>query len=156
MTQSIEDFRKRFPVLAEKIYLNSCSQGALSRDVEESMLEYLRSWHKDGSPWDLWVDRYESGRRHFAQLIGAVPARIHTVINLVVCTAQCLGEAFPEDGADSAVKTGSSAADIAPRMIRHLLQWCNLCCVHHLRLFTENRKWSALGSFRFSPGSFLK
>jgi selenocysteine lyase/cysteine desulfurase len=79
VTQSIEDFRKRFPVLAEKIYLNSCSQGALSRDVEESMLEYLRSWHKDGSPWDLWVDRYESGRRHFAQLIGAEPEEVALV-----------------------------------------------------------------------------
>jgi selenocysteine lyase/cysteine desulfurase len=79
VTQSIEDFRKRFPVLAEKIYLNSCSQGALSRDVEESMLEYLRSWHKDGSPWDLWVDQYESGRRHFAQLIGAEPEEVALV-----------------------------------------------------------------------------
>jgi selenocysteine lyase/cysteine desulfurase len=82
VTQSIEDFRKRFPVLAEKIYLNSCSQGALSRDVEESMLEYLRSWHKDGSPWDLWVDQYESGRRHFAQLIGAEPEEVALVASV--------------------------------------------------------------------------
>ena len=79
MTQSIEGFRKRFPVLAEKIYLNSCSQGALSQDVEESMLEYLRSWHKDGSPWDLWVDQYEAGRRQFAELIGAEPEEVALV-----------------------------------------------------------------------------
>ncbi|HEV7510128.1 MAG TPA: aminotransferase class V-fold PLP-dependent enzyme [Candidatus Acidoferrum sp.] len=79
MTQSIEDFRKRFPVLAEKIYLNSCSQGALSQDVEESMLEYLRSWHKDGSPWEMWVDQYEAGRRQFAELIGAEPEEVALV-----------------------------------------------------------------------------
>ncbi len=79
MTQSIEDFRKRFPVLAEKIYLNSCSQGALSQDVEESMLEYLRSWHKDGSPWEMWVDQYEAGRCQFAQLIGAEPEEVALV-----------------------------------------------------------------------------
>jgi selenocysteine lyase/cysteine desulfurase len=79
VTQSIEGFRKRFPVLAEKIYLNSCSQGALSQDVEQSMLEYLRSWHKDGSPWEMWVDQYESGRRHFAQLIGAEPEEVALV-----------------------------------------------------------------------------
>jgi selenocysteine lyase/cysteine desulfurase len=79
VTQSIEGFRKRFPVLAEKIYLNSCSQGALSQDVEESMLEYLRSWHKDGSPWDLWVDQYEAGRRQFAELIGAEPEEVALV-----------------------------------------------------------------------------
>jgi selenocysteine lyase/cysteine desulfurase len=79
VTQSIADFRKRFPVLAEKIYLNSCSQGALSLDVEEAMLEYLRSWHRQGSPWDIWVDQYESGRRHFAQLIGAEPEEVALV-----------------------------------------------------------------------------
>lgn len=71
MKQKIEAFRQRFPVLAEKIYLNSCSQGALSQDVEEGMLEYLRTWHKHGSPWDLWVEHYEAGRREFAELIGA-------------------------------------------------------------------------------------
>ena len=79
MTQSIEGFRKRFPVLAEKIYLNSCSQGALSQDVEQGMLEYLRSWHRHGSPWDIWVDQYESGRGHFAQLIGAEPEEVALV-----------------------------------------------------------------------------
>jgi selenocysteine lyase/cysteine desulfurase len=79
VTQSIEGFRKRFPVLAEKIYLNSCSQGALSQDVEERMIEYLRSWHTHGSPWDIWVEQYESGRRQFAQLIGAEPEEVAVV-----------------------------------------------------------------------------
>ena len=79
MTQHMDGFRKRFPVLAEKIYLNSCSQGALSLDVEQGMLEYLRSWHRHGSPWDTWVDQYESGRGHFAQLIGAEPEEVALV-----------------------------------------------------------------------------
>jgi selenocysteine lyase/cysteine desulfurase len=79
VTQSMDGFRKRFPVLAEKIYLNSCSQGALSQDVEESMLEYLRSWHRHGSPWDIWVEQYESGRRQFAELIGAEPEEVALV-----------------------------------------------------------------------------
>ncbi len=79
MTPSVEGFRKCFPVLAEKIYLNSCSQGALSQDVEQGMLEYLRSWHRHGSPWDIWIDQYESGRRCFAQLIGAEPEEVALV-----------------------------------------------------------------------------
>ena len=79
MTPSIESFRKRFPVLEDKIYLNSCSQGALSRDVEEGMLDYLRSWHKHGSPWDIWVEHYESARVQFARLIGAEPEEIALV-----------------------------------------------------------------------------
>ncbi|MFY9561433.1 MAG: aminotransferase class V-fold PLP-dependent enzyme [Terriglobales bacterium] len=79
MTQSIAELRKRFPVLGKKIYLNSCSQGALSLDVEGGMLEYLRTWHEHGSPWDLWVEQYEAGRRRFAELIGAEPEEVALV-----------------------------------------------------------------------------
>lgn len=79
LTQSIAEFRNRFPVLGKKIYLNSCSQGALSEDVEGGMLEYLRSWHEHGSPWDIWVDQYEAGRHCFAELIGAEPEEVALV-----------------------------------------------------------------------------
>ena len=79
VTESMADFRKHFPVLSEKIYLNSCSQGALSQEVEEGMLQYLRSWHTHGSPWDIWVEQYEAGRRQFAQLIGAEPEEVAIV-----------------------------------------------------------------------------
>ncbi len=75
----MKDFRKRFPVLTDKIYLNSCSQGALSQDVEQGMHEYLSSWHKHGSPWDLWVEQYESARRLFAEIIGADPGEVALV-----------------------------------------------------------------------------
>jgi selenocysteine lyase/cysteine desulfurase len=79
LKQSIAEFRNRFPVLGKKIYLNSCSQGALSQDVEEAMLEYLRTWHEQGSPWDVWIEQYEAGRRRFAQLIGAEPEEVALV-----------------------------------------------------------------------------
>ena len=55
-------FRSRFPKKKKKVYLNSCSQGALSQDVETAIGEWLASWHQEGSPWDLWVDQYEAGR----------------------------------------------------------------------------------------------
>ena len=79
MKQTITEFRKRFPVLRDKIYLNSCSQGALSADVEAGMVEYLSSWHQHGSPWDIWVDHYEAGRHRFAELIGAEPEEVALV-----------------------------------------------------------------------------
>lgn len=63
--------RSRFPVFQKKIYLNSCSQGALSDKVEAALQEYLRTWHEQGSPWDLWVQHYEAARTVFADLIGA-------------------------------------------------------------------------------------
>ena len=68
---SISSIRSRFPVFQKKIYLNSCSQGALSDRVEAGFQEYLRVWHEQGSPWDVWVQHYEAARSVFARLIGA-------------------------------------------------------------------------------------
>ena len=79
MTQDVSAFRSQFPILRAKTYLNSCSQGALSRDVEAAIEEWLHSWHQQGSPWDQWVDQYEAGRRQFAALINARPEEVAIV-----------------------------------------------------------------------------
>jgi selenocysteine lyase/cysteine desulfurase len=71
--------RSRFPVFTNKIYLNSCSQGALSDSVEGGLQEYIDSWHEHGSPWDLWVERYEAARAQFAGFIGATPDEVAVV-----------------------------------------------------------------------------
>ncbi|MGH9704023.1 MAG: aminotransferase class V-fold PLP-dependent enzyme [Candidatus Acidiferrales bacterium] len=71
--------RSRFRIFDKKIYLNSCSQGALSDAVEASVIEHLRSWHEGGSPWDLWVKKYEEARSQFARLIGAEPDEVAVV-----------------------------------------------------------------------------
>ena len=34
---SLSQFRSRFPILERRVYVNSCSQGALSTDVEAAM-----------------------------------------------------------------------------------------------------------------------
>jgi selenocysteine lyase/cysteine desulfurase len=69
--EQLRDIRSRFPILRNKIYLNSCSQGALSDVVENGFREYVASWHEHGSPWDIWVERYEAARSQFAAFIGA-------------------------------------------------------------------------------------
>jgi selenocysteine lyase/cysteine desulfurase len=63
--------RSRFRVFKKKIYLNSCSQGALCDAVEMSQQEHIESWHDSGSPWDVWVEKYEAARTAFARFIGA-------------------------------------------------------------------------------------
>ena len=67
----VNEIRSRFPVFASKIYLNSCSQGALSDAVRKGFADYLETWDEHGSPWDLWVDEYEAARRTFAEFLGA-------------------------------------------------------------------------------------
>ena len=78
-TSSLDSVRQRFPVFKNKIYLNSCSQGALSDAVEAAMHEHIRIWHADGSPWDAWVEQYESARKAFAHFIGASPEEVAIV-----------------------------------------------------------------------------
>jgi selenocysteine lyase/cysteine desulfurase len=75
----IEPVRAQFPIFKNKIYLNSCSQGALSNTVECSLQAHIRSWHEHGSPWDLWVEQYETARSAFARFIGATPDEVGVV-----------------------------------------------------------------------------
>ncbi|HXO39550.1 MAG TPA: aminotransferase class V-fold PLP-dependent enzyme, partial [Candidatus Acidoferrum sp.] len=67
----ILEIRSRFPIFERKIYLNSCSQGALSDAVQTGLEDYIASWHEQGSPWETWVDHYEAARTAFAQFINA-------------------------------------------------------------------------------------
>jgi selenocysteine lyase/cysteine desulfurase len=79
LSTEIESARAHFPIFKNKIYLNSCSQGALSDAVEASMQEHIRSWHEHGSPWERWVEEYEAARTAFAHFIGATPEEVAVI-----------------------------------------------------------------------------
>jgi selenocysteine lyase/cysteine desulfurase len=71
-----EAIRHRFPVLASKVYVNSCSQGALSDAVRAAYEEYLDGWDENGAEWGFWVERSEAIRGRFAELLGAEPDEV--------------------------------------------------------------------------------
>jgi selenocysteine lyase/cysteine desulfurase len=75
----VREIRSRFPIFNRKIYLNSCSQGALSNAVEAALTNHLQTWHEGGSPWDVWVQKYEETRAQFARFIGAEPDEVAVV-----------------------------------------------------------------------------
>src|SRR5437016_3024731 len=66
----VQEIRSHFPILREKTYVSSCSQGALSIEVEAALRDYIASWHQYGTPWDRWVAHYEELRAAFAAFIG--------------------------------------------------------------------------------------
>src|SRR5207253_3170296 len=68
--------RHRFPIFGQRIYINSCAQGALSDAVRGSYEQYLRDWDEYGAPWEYWVERGEAARASFADLIGASPDEV--------------------------------------------------------------------------------
>ena len=77
--KQIQSIRSRFSIFRRKIYLNSCSQGPLSDAVQAGLEDFISSWHEQGSPWELWVNRYEEARTAFAQLINASPDEVAIV-----------------------------------------------------------------------------
>jgi selenocysteine lyase/cysteine desulfurase len=64
-------FRKRFPILSEKIQLSSCSQSALSIQVKDAIQDYMNSWQEHGMDWVGWMNAVEEARKCFATLINA-------------------------------------------------------------------------------------
>ena len=78
----INDIRSRFRIFDRKIYLNTCSQGALSDAVEAGFDDFIASWHEHGSPWERWVEHYESARTAFAQFINASPDEVAIVTSV--------------------------------------------------------------------------
>jgi selenocysteine lyase/cysteine desulfurase len=77
--------RSHFPIFEKKVYLNSCSQGALSHEVQQAYQTYLHDWDEKGSPWEVWVERGEAARQAFAGLINADADEI------AVCTSVSAG-----------------------------------------------------------------
>ena len=69
-------WRHRFPLLEHKVYVNSCSQGALSDSVRDAYASYLADWDEFGAPWGYWMERMETARGAFAGLVGASPSEI--------------------------------------------------------------------------------
>jgi selenocysteine lyase/cysteine desulfurase len=74
--------RHRFPIFERLVYINSCSQGALSDAVKESYSQYLRDWEEKGAPWEYWVEREEAARAAFARLINAEPDEVAVTTSL--------------------------------------------------------------------------
>src|SRR6202050_18469 len=80
--KEVREIRSRFKIFQRKIYLNTCSQGALSDAVENRMNEFMSSWHEQGSPWETWVERYEAARTAFAKFIHASPDEVAIVTSV--------------------------------------------------------------------------
>ena len=95
--------RGRFPIFKRKVYVNSCSQGALSDSVRAAYQRYLDDWDERGAPWEYWVELMEAAREEFAGLIGADGDEI-AVTTSVSAGVSALASAFRFDqGRDTIV-----------------------------------------------------
>jgi len=121
--------RHRFPILSRRVYVNSCSQGALSDAVRSAYEEYLRSWEMLGSPWEEWVGRAEAARASFADLIGADPDEVAVTTSLSQGVSSLLSGLRFEAGRDTIVVSDfefptvaqiAHAQELRGRSVRHV------------------------------------
>jgi selenocysteine lyase/cysteine desulfurase len=63
--------RGEFPIFETTTYLNSCSQGALSRRVHDAVGRWLTGWDENGAEWGFWVEQNEAFRAAMARLLDA-------------------------------------------------------------------------------------
>ena len=77
-------YRDEFPILERKVYLNSCSLGALSRRSMAAMSRFQDLWNEYGAQawYELWMGELAAMREKFARLIGAKPSEIALAPNV--------------------------------------------------------------------------
>jgi len=95
--------RDRFPIFERLVYVNSCSQGALSDAVRRSYHEYLRDWDERGAPWDYWVEKAEQARTGFAGLVNAGPDEVAVTTSVSAGVSALLSGLRFDGGRDTIV-----------------------------------------------------
>src|SRR6266566_1568163 len=67
-------YRSEFPIFRDRIYLNTCSLGALGERARNKVVEFLDLWQARGaSAWyDVWWAALSELRARYARVIGAV------------------------------------------------------------------------------------
>lgn len=65
--------RERFPILSHKTYLNTCSYGALSIDVEASLKNYIATRNEQGADWDEWIGKLKAVRERLGRILNVPP-----------------------------------------------------------------------------------
>src|SRR5881227_1068412 len=75
---SLARYREEFPIFRDKIYLNTCSLGALGERTRRKLAEFVDLWQSRGaSAWyDVWWAALGDLRRRYGSLIGATPEEI--------------------------------------------------------------------------------
>jgi len=77
-SHALARYRSEFPIFRDRIYLNTCSLGALGERTRRKVAEFLDLWQSRGaSAWhDVWWDGLGDLRRRYGRIVGALPGEI--------------------------------------------------------------------------------
>src|SRR3989449_742679 len=93
-------YRGEFPIFRDKIYLNTCSLGALGERTRRRVAEFLDLWQERGaSAWyDVWWAALAELRRRYARVIGAIQDIAAVAEAAHASGALCLIDAYQSVG----------------------------------------------------------
>ena len=82
-------YRSEFPIFRDRIYLNTCSLGALGDRSRRKVAEFFDVWQARGAAawYDVWWDALDELRTRYGRLIGAQPAEIALAPSVSVAVA---------------------------------------------------------------------
>jgi kynureninase len=91
---SITERRRQFPLCQDRVYLASCSCGALARPVQHAIEQFLSGWQEAGPAWeDAWYGEVLLAERRFAALYGVEERQVVLLPNVTTALAS-LASAF--------------------------------------------------------------
>lgn len=116
MTGGLGAVRGEFPVLADCVYLNSNSTGAIPRGVEPVLQRYWHTLsHWRDSAWAGWLDELTEYRETLADFIGAPRGTVITEVNVSTLLGR-VGTCFDFRGARNRVITSDHEFPTVPRI----------------------------------------
>jgi len=82
-------YRSEFPIFRDRIYLNTCSLGALGDRARRKVAEFLDVWQARGAAawYDVWWEALGELRARYGRLIGAPPTEIALAPSVSVAVA---------------------------------------------------------------------
>src|SRR5438034_3945096 len=71
-------YRGEFPIFRDRVYLNTCSLGALGERARRKVAEFLDVWQSRGaSAWyDVWWEALGDLRARYGRIVNAAPGEI--------------------------------------------------------------------------------
>ena len=76
--QPLARYRSEFPIFRDRIYLNTCSLGALGQRTRRRVAAFLDEWQARGAPawYDTWWDALGELRTRYERLIERIDAML--------------------------------------------------------------------------------
>src|SRR5881409_1488446 len=92
-THSLARYRSEFPIFRDKVYLNTCSLGALGERTRRRVAEFLDVWDARGAAawYDVWWAALAELRARYAGVIGATAEEIALAPSISVALSAVAG-----------------------------------------------------------------